>query len=72
MWDFETDPEFQEKLDWMRRFVDENLVPLEPIQAELPADEWKLETAYCSSRSRTRACGERSSTPNSADPVSVS
>ena len=41
MWDFETEPEFQEKLDWMRRFIDENLVPLEPIQAELPADEWK-------------------------------
>jgi alkylation response protein AidB-like acyl-CoA dehydrogenase len=41
MWDFETEPEFQEKLDWMRTFIDENLVPLEPIQAELPADEWK-------------------------------
>ena len=42
MWDFETEPEFQQKLDWMRRFIDENLVPLEPIQAELPADEWRV------------------------------
>jgi alkylation response protein AidB-like acyl-CoA dehydrogenase len=41
MWDFETEPEFQDKLDWMRGFIDDNLVPLEPIQSELPADEWK-------------------------------
>ena len=41
MWDFETEPEFQEKLDWMRTFIDENLVALEPIAHELPADEWK-------------------------------
>src|SRR6478736_671704 len=40
MWDFETEPEFQEKLDWMRSFIDENLVALEPIAHELPVDEW--------------------------------
>jgi acyl-CoA dehydrogenase len=42
MWDFETEPEFQEKLDWMRRFIDENLVALEPIADQLPAEEWKV------------------------------
>ncbi len=42
MWDFETDPDFQHQLDWMRTFIDEQLVPLEPIQAELPLDEWNV------------------------------
>jgi acyl-CoA dehydrogenase len=46
MWDFETDPEFQAQLDWMRRFIDENLVSLEPIQHELPAAEWRLVRAH--------------------------
>ena len=27
-WDFETDPEFQAKLDWMQSFVDEKVEPL--------------------------------------------
>ena len=27
-WDFETDPEFQEKLDWMDGFVREKVEPL--------------------------------------------
>jgi hypothetical protein len=40
--DFETEPEFQAKLDWTRGFIDDNLVALEPIQRELPADEWRL------------------------------
>lgn len=28
-WDFSTDPDFQADLDWMRQFVDEQLIPLE-------------------------------------------
>ena len=28
-WDFETDPEFQEKLDWTERFVSEEVEPLD-------------------------------------------
>lgn len=41
-WDFSTDPEFQRELDWMRSFVDEQLIPLELLihglnQAELDA-----------------------------------
>ena len=46
MWDFETDPDFQVQLDWMRAFIDEQLVPLEPIQAELPRAEWKVVKAH--------------------------
>jgi alkylation response protein AidB-like acyl-CoA dehydrogenase len=41
-WDFETDPEFQEQLDWMRAFIDAEIVPLEPIMDEIPRDEWKV------------------------------
>ena len=33
-WDFETDPEFQEELDWMREFIDAEIIPLEPILEE--------------------------------------
>ena len=35
-WDFKTDPEFQEKLDWMEGFVREEIIPLETL-----ADEWR-------------------------------
>jgi acyl-CoA dehydrogenase len=31
MWDFSTDPEFEEKLDWMRAFVREEVYPLETL-----------------------------------------
>jgi acyl-CoA dehydrogenase len=30
-WDFETDPEFQEKLDWMDRFVREEVEPVDAL-----------------------------------------
>ena len=35
-WDFETEPEFEEKLAWMRGFVREEIIPLEAI-----ADHWR-------------------------------
>jgi acyl-CoA dehydrogenase len=34
-WDFETDPEFQEKLDWVRHFVDNEVEPLDLLWPEL-------------------------------------
>jgi alkylation response protein AidB-like acyl-CoA dehydrogenase len=40
-WDFETDPEFEAQLAWMRSFIDTELIPLEPILDELPAEEWR-------------------------------
>ena len=30
-WDFQTDPEFQKKLDWAKDFVVNELIPLEPL-----------------------------------------
>src|SRR5437870_13588097 len=41
-WDFETEPEFEEQLAWMRAFIDRELIPLEPIFDQLPAEEWQL------------------------------
>src|SRR5215217_634058 len=37
-WDFSTEPEFQEKLDWMRTFVREEIWPLETLTSELEFD----------------------------------
>ncbi|MGA1681964.1 MAG: acyl-CoA dehydrogenase family protein, partial [Ilumatobacteraceae bacterium] len=35
-WDFETEPEFEEKLEWMRGFVRDEIIPLETL-----ADVWR-------------------------------
>jgi acyl-CoA dehydrogenase len=38
-WDFQTEPEFQEKLDWIQQFCDEKVAPLEhvfPYAVRLP------------------------------------
>src|SRR3954471_14508452 len=40
-WDFSTDPEFQEHLDWMTTFVREEIWPLESIYDELGIDGLK-------------------------------
>ena len=37
-WDFSTEPEFESKLDWMRGFVREEIMPLETL-----ADVWRTE-----------------------------
>jgi acyl-CoA dehydrogenase len=37
-WDFSTDPEFQEKLDWMAQFVRNEIWPLETLWGELDFD----------------------------------
>jgi acyl-CoA dehydrogenase len=33
-WDFSTDPEFEERLDWMRTFVRDQVVPLETLDLD--------------------------------------
>src|SRR5919112_674736 len=38
-WDFSTEPEFQEKLDWMRQFVREEIWPLETIVDDLTQEQ---------------------------------
>jgi acyl-CoA dehydrogenase len=35
-WDFETEPEFEAKLVWMRQFVRDEIIPLETL-----ADRWR-------------------------------
>src|SRR3954452_332287 len=40
-WDFSTDPEFQEQLDWMRDLVREEVWPLESIADELSYEAFK-------------------------------
>jgi acyl-CoA dehydrogenase len=35
-WDFSTDPDFQEQLDWMAQFVRQEIWPLESVWHELP------------------------------------
>ena len=37
-WDFSTEPEFQEQLDWMAQFVREEIWPLETLVDELDQD----------------------------------
>ncbi len=37
-WDFSTEPEFEEKLAWMRTFVREEILPLESLLDELDMD----------------------------------
>ena len=34
-WDFSTEPEFQEQLDWMREFVREEIWPIETVFEDL-------------------------------------
>ena len=43
-WDFSTEPEFQEQLDWMRAFVREEIWPLETIVSQL--DQPALDRIY--------------------------
>jgi acyl-CoA dehydrogenase len=54
-WDFSTDPEFQEKLDWMREFVRERIWPLETLIDELGYDGLKRAVAPFAEEVRERA-----------------
>src|SRR5919206_4827 len=40
-WDFSTEPEFQEKLDWMRDFVREEVWPIETTAVQ-DGDDWVI------------------------------
>jgi acyl-CoA dehydrogenase len=53
-WDFETEPEFEEQLQWMRSFVDTELIPLEPIFRELPPEEWAMVKAHLQTKVKER------------------
>ena len=43
-WDFSTDPEFEEQLEWMRAFVREEIWPIEPVADDL--DQTALDRIY--------------------------
>ena len=43
-WDFSTDPEFEEQLEWMRAFVREEIWPIEPVASDL--DQAALDRIY--------------------------
>ena len=54
-WDFSTEPEFQEQLDWMRDFVREEIWPLETVVEEL--DQAALDRIYAPLQERVKARG---------------
>jgi acyl-CoA dehydrogenase len=54
-WDFSTDPEYQEQLDWANGFVRERLVPLESLLGELTMDQ--LDRAIAPMKDEVRARG---------------
>src|SRR3954453_6040105 len=43
-WDFSTEPEFEEQLEWMRAFVREEIWPIEPVASDL--DQAALDRIY--------------------------
>ena len=43
-WDFATEPEFEEQLEWMRAFVREEIWPIEPVADDL--DQPALDRIY--------------------------
>ncbi|MEA2340759.1 MAG: acyl-CoA dehydrogenase [Solirubrobacteraceae bacterium] len=54
-WDFSTEPEFEEQLEWMRTFVREEIWPLETIAGDL--DQAGLDRAYAPLRERVKERG---------------
>jgi acyl-CoA dehydrogenase len=40
-WDFSTEPEFQEKLDWMQEFVREEIWPIETVYEDMSEDGFR-------------------------------
>jgi acyl-CoA dehydrogenase len=54
-WDFSTEPEFEEQLEWMRSFVREEIWPLETIAGVL--DQAGLDRAYAPLQERVKERG---------------
>ena len=53
-WDFSTEPEFQQQLDWMRTFVREEIWPIETIFGELGDDAFRRAIAPLQEQVRER------------------
>ena len=43
-WDFATDEDFQPRLDWMREFLDAEILPLETIAEDCTPEQWRALT----------------------------
>ena len=54
-WDFSTEPEFEEQLDWMRGFVRDEIWPIETVQHEIGQPE--LERIYAPLQEQVRERG---------------
>ena len=54
-WDFSTEPEFQEQLDWMRKFVREEIWPIETVVEGL--SQANLDAIYAPLQERVKARG---------------
>jgi acyl-CoA dehydrogenase len=54
-WDFSTEPEFQEQLDWMRAFVRDEIWPLETLVDELGQSD--LDAIYAPLQARVKERG---------------
>ena len=66
-WDFSTDPEFEEQLEWMRAFVREEVWPIETIEErDRRRPSSTASTRRCRSRSRSAASGPRTCRRSSA------
>ena len=68
VWEFETDPEFEAQLEWMRDFVQEEVEPLDVLWPDdvykMPqSEEIKLLLRPLKSRFVTVACGRLISVP---------
>ena len=67
-WDFETDPEFQKKLDWIEEFMMDKVEPLSNLGRAMmvPGARDKFIKPMQDEVRRRRACGPATSVPNSA------
>jgi acyl-CoA dehydrogenase len=72
VWDFETEPEFEEKLVWMRAFIERELIPLEPVFDQLPNDEWLAVRRHLQDQVKAQGLWGAFLDPSSADPGSGS
>ena len=54
-WDFSTEPDFQEQLDWMREFVREEIWPLETVAGDLSQAD--LDAIYAPLQEQVKARG---------------
>ena len=73
-WDFQTDPDSKQKLDWVAQFCDEKVEPLDyvfPYAVRSPDPVVRRTSVSSSRRSATRGSGRCSWTRTSGAPASA-